>query len=185
MTRRTELLALAERVEKVLRKDELASLVRNCDQETCLEWRHALRQHGACARGSLSVDGVPTIASRYAWIVLHGPIPSGMMICHHCDNGCCINPRHLYLGTHKDNMRDMALRRRSFGATQPERCREVGRATGMQNIWARGEGNPKAKLNRAIAERVRMDRRHPAIIAEELGVDRTTIIKIRDHITWK
>lgn len=55
---------------------------------------------------------------RASWIYHNGDIPKGMYVCHHCDNRKCFNIRHLFLGSHSDNMKDMVNKKRDniFGA---------------------------------------------------------------------
>lgn len=42
------------------------------------------------------------------WEETNGPIPSDKWVLHRCNVAACVNPEHLYLGTHKENMQDMA-----------------------------------------------------------------------------
>ncbi len=51
---------------------------------------------------------------RFVWTEHNGPIPKGMCVCHHCDEPACINPDHLFLGTHQDNMQDMINKKRGW-----------------------------------------------------------------------
>ncbi len=78
-----------------------------------------------CISHALDKDGYPRIfrgkdkrMSRYIYSLLHGEIPPGMIVMHTCDNPRCINPDHLKLGTHKDNMLDKVKKGRSKNISQ-------------------------------------------------------------------
>jgi hypothetical protein len=64
--------------------------------------------------------GNQVFAHRFAWTISNGQIPDGKFVCHRCDVPLCVNPTHLFIGTHEDNMQDMISKGRqrngvSFG----------------------------------------------------------------------
>ena len=78
------------------------------DERGCLVWRLPL----TAGAGRVCLDGHREYAHRVMYRLLNGPIPDGLLVRHTCDNHACIRPDHLILGTHADNMRDMAERGR-------------------------------------------------------------------------
>lgn len=115
---------------------------------------HICTSHNPTTAGypSMMKCGKKMPVSRFIWSEIHGDIPPRMCICHTCDNPGCINPDHLFLGTHKENMADMVgkgRKRNSYGErngyhkyTQTDifdimtdlltmNCSEVGRKRGI------------------------------------------------------
>lgn len=85
--------------------------------DECWPWLGAINGLG---RATIWVKAAKTqlIAARVLWIVERGEIPEGQWVCHRCDNPACVNLSHMFLGTHLDNMRDMAAK----GRNRPRRA---------------------------------------------------------------
>jgi hypothetical protein len=97
--------------------ERLACYVHRGAPDACWEWKAVIKNPYPLVLGS---DGKSLPASRATYEVEVGPIPVGMEVCHHCDNPRCCNPGHLFLGTHAENMKDMARKDRALRTHCPE-----------------------------------------------------------------
>ena len=81
------------------------------ETDACWLWTGTRDRYGY---GRIHIAGGRNFgAHRVAYGLLVGPIPAGMCVCHRCDNPGCVNPRHLFVASQEDNMRDMIRKGRT------------------------------------------------------------------------
>lgn len=94
-------------------KERLAKRSKLNEETGCIEWQGYLRGGYGNTTVRLESKKHKTIGvHRLAYEHYVGKIPEGLLVCHKCDNRKCINPKHLFLGTYKDNMNDMIAKGR-------------------------------------------------------------------------
>lgn len=76
--------------------------------EHCWIWEGNLSKWGY---GTLGVNDKTLLAHRLSWLIFRGPL-NELLVLHRCDTPACVNPNHLFLGTHKDNNDDMRAKGR-------------------------------------------------------------------------
>lgn len=134
--------------------------------EDCWEWvgGKVAFGHGRIQEAGKGSKWLST--HRLSYEMHHGPIPDGKIVRHRCDNPSCVNPRHLEIGTHKENTADMDARGR----------RKVVAPLGSQN--------GKAVLNEDIVRLIRSSDEGHAELARKLGVSPNAVRGVRIGRTW-
>lgn len=107
-------------------------------------------------------------AHRFSYIITNGDIPRGLLVCHSCDNPKCCNPKHLFIGTQTDNMRDMVFKGRS------------GNNSGTRNGRAILDEGKVKDIKKLIA-----NKKTDVEIACIYAVASSTIWQIRRGNNWK
>lgn len=141
-------------------------------EDECWEWQGSLDSSGY---GNLSESGKQGAAHRQAWELEHGN-PGDDWVLHTCDNKKCVNPNHLYLGDHTQNMADAWDR----GLMTPN--------NNLPPIEERGgEDAPGAKLSKKEAQEVKemIGDKTQEEIAIEYGITQTTVSQIKLGQTWE
>lgn len=103
--------------------------VRIGDPDECWPWTGSKQRKGY---GTVNRFKRQWVAHRFAWEMMNGPIPEGMLVCHKCDNPPCCNPAHLFLGTNKENLMDCVAKGR-HAETRKTHCKH-GHAFTPDNI---------------------------------------------------
>lgn len=137
----------------------------------CWEWKGSkYNGYGRTIIGSRKDGTRRTIsAHRLSYLIWNGEIPDGYDVCHKCDNPCCINPNHLFVGTRQENVDDRERKGR--------------------NIIFVGEEQPMAKLTKKIVKDARWEHTYKGTsfqkLADRYGVSKKTMQSAIKGITWK
>lgn len=184
--------------------------------DRCWDWTDHKHKRGY---GCFRVGRKMVHAHRVAWVIAKGFIPrdaDGKQFCvmHQCDRTSCCRPDHLRLGTHTDNMHDMAAKGRNrqpsgdangsrlhpekrprgdghYARLHPERLAR-GEANGSRlhpESRPRGASHANAKLTDALVIEIR--RLHAtkrftyAMLGAQFGMSKAVICKIVLRQMWK
>jgi hypothetical protein len=140
--------------------DRLVSKTRKNPATGCWEWISTKTPKGY---GVIRVDGRTRLAHRISYQLHCEPISDGGNALHKCDNRCCVNPSHLFVGTQADNIADMVSKKR-------------------QALW----DNRPSKLTKAEVIEIKASTGYSDTqLAERYGVSRSLINAIRLGKRWK
>ena len=136
----------------------------------CWDWSARRSQHGY---GWFYYNKKQRIASRVSWELHHGEIPKEMCVCHKCDNPACVNPDHLFLGTHQENMRDRDRKGRN-------KCGSLPIARGEQHSFSKLKDEDVREIRNLYSQGM-LQRE----IGKRFGIVRQNVSKILLGQRWK
>lgn len=172
-----------------------ARVDRSGGTDACWPW---LAYRNVQGYGLLTFKGRDHLAHRVAYALAHGTVPAKMLVCHRCDVTRCVNPSHLFLGTHADNAKDRVEKDRSATAAKgnhgthrfPDRVPR-GDRNGMRlhpERIRRGADNANAKLSEQQVKDARFAMSNGVTcraVASRLGISESGARAIKSGRTWR
>lgn len=126
--------------------------------------------------GQFRVNNSNVYAHRYSFELHNGYIDPDLLVCHECDNGLCVNPKHLWQGTAWENTQDMIYK---------------GRQSRVKNQHLRKQKRPYKRLTLPQVKEIRRLRAEDKkrykirVLAEMFGVSMPSIFFVISNHSWK
>jgi len=133
--------------------------------DECWIWQGGVNTSGY---GIMRAGGRSEGAHRVSWEIHFGPIPDGLQCLHRCDVRNCVNPYHLFLGTHQDNMDDMVSKgrdRQLIGESHHSAKLTASQVIEIRALAAQGAPQPE--------------------IAKRFGITQSNVSQIVLYKSWK
>lgn len=132
------------------------------DNNACWNWIGAINPRRGYGR--FNIGGYKTgQAHRFSYQLANGPAPEDKQVCHTCDNRRCVNPKHLFLGTAKENTADMIAK----------------------NRMDRGTSRYNAKLNDDDVRAIRKSSLTQIELSRTFQIAGSTISEIKNRKRWR
>lgn len=155
--------------------DQFWSNVDKRDKKECWVWIGSKSGRGY---GRFKVNGRFHTAHRIGYALKNGAVNPRLDVCHHCDNRPCVNPSHLFAGTHKQNMDDCAAKgRNAVGDRNGSRIHPKSRPI--------GEGHANHKLTTAQVIQIRAAGGTCAAVGVRFGIGHAQVCKIKLRQQWR
>lgn len=156
-------------LDKPLRKSIFAFNIKlsKANKKGCINWLGSKNKKGY---GKLSYNGKLILSHRFSYLIYYGYLDDNLFVCHRCDNPSCVNPKHLFLGTPKDNMKDASVKGRCVLPNQ------------------KGQNHPHSKLTDKKVKEIKKLMKSGASglkVAKKYNVDNSVIYDIKNGRSWK
>lgn len=150
--------------------------------ESCWLWT-AYKNHNGY--GTHRINGKAVRAHRFVWEYFNVKIPDGLYVLHKCDTPACVNPDHLFLGTHQDNMNDMRAKGRGTGYKYTRKIKST-------RLYKTGEEHFQAKLDwgkvleiRGLYQKGSKGEFNTEGLSKKYGMSKTQIKRIVNNQHWR